>query len=507
MQRYYWLMIQFWWYCMFDECELNYPESLTLMKTTWDDVDNATLDLPAPEWAAQNMEFFKDDIRAVLSDPGSGFLASFVNNVGAGAVEEQKVAGKWSFDNILLSKGWGGAGIWYNRIAELNGSLSAAVYNAPIISRYPQVMEEVQKEKQAKLQMVNVEDRFNPSLPDNESIIFKPEYKNQYASAMWAGFDYWQAGGHGASPHNELTGNSLLDAINQYFGVDGLYSMRRNPDVHPLAQLVGVGRSLIQSAIMNLGLSAGAALSGLGLSATSKAVGEFAAVGIGFFMTITMIGMTLGFVLFYVVPFLPFIYFFFALGGWVKGIFEAMVGAPLWALAHIRIDGNGLPGQAAVNGYFLIFEIFLRPILIIFGLLAAISIFSALVSVLNMIWDPVTANLAGFDVHAEQTGAGTGQQLAEYFRGPVDQFFFTLIYTIVVYMMGMASFKLIDLIPNNILRWMGQSVKTFNDEREDPAKGLVGTASIGGQQAFNAVGGGVEGLLKGVAKGGGGAKG
>ena len=62
--------------------------------------------------------------------------------------------------------------------------------------------------------------------------------------------------------------------------------------------------------------------------------------------------------LFYIIPFMPFIYFFFAVGTWVKAIFEAMVGVPLWALAHIRIDGQGLPGDAAMNGYYLLLEIF-----------------------------------------------------------------------------------------------------------------------------------------------------
>ena len=73
-----------------------------------------------------------------------------------------------------------------------------------------------------------------------------------------------------------------------------------------------------------------------------------------------------------------------------------MVGIPLWALAHLRIDGEGLPGQAAESGYFLIFEIFLRPILTVFALIAAILIFSAQVRVLNFIWDIVTTNVTGF---------------------------------------------------------------------------------------------------------------
>lgn len=62
--------------------------------------------------------------------------------------------------------------------------------------------------------------------------------------------------------------------------------------------------------------------------------------------------------------------------------------------------------------------------------------------------------------------------------------------------MGMSSFKLVDMIPNNILRWMGQSVATFGDQREDAGQSLIGTATVGSQQTLGAIGGGLKGLFK-----------
>ena len=202
---------------------------------------------------------------------------------------------------------------------------------------------------------------------------------------------------------------------------------------------------------------------------------------------------------------MPFLYFFFAVGGWIKGLFEAMVGVPLWALAHLRIDGEGLPGDAAISGYFLIFEIFLRPILIIFGLLASVVIFAAMVKVLNEIFYLVVANLAGHDENSKtlcgyiggNTGGGTGGaggagggtstpgpggNAVAFFRGPIDELFFTILYAIIVYMIGMSCFKLIDLVPNNLLRYMNVSVSTFNDQQSDPAEGLVTKLGIGGSR-------------------------
>ncbi len=221
-------------------------------------------------------------------------------------------------------------------------------------------------------------------------------------------------------------------------------------------------------------------------------------IAANFFISVAMMGLTVGFVLFYVVPFLPFIYFFFAVGGWIKGIFEAMVGAPLWALAHIRIDGHGMPGNAAVNGYFLIFEVFLRPILTVFGLLASISIFSALVEVLNSVFSIVTENVGGYDMESE-FAATAATSTSENLRSKIDEFFFTVIYAIIVYLIAMSSFKLIDTIPNNILRWMGQSVATFGDQREDPAQGLVSKTTVGSQQSLSKIGGGLHAAVKGAA--------
>lgn len=404
------------------------------------------------------------------------------------AVEAEQDEGKWTENLELLKKrGWGGAAIWYNRIAEMNGALTTAILNVPAPTLYPAVMEHVRKVRLQTNSNPNNKTRYDPILTKGQLSVPINIGDTNMAITLYAAFKGWEDSEALLSTHTAPTGNMVIDIINGIFGTQGLFDMRKNEDVHPLAQLSSIGRSLIESAIQNIGLAVVGGISGVLSGALNSFVGATAGVAAGFLVTIATIGMTLGFVLFYILPFLPFIYFFFAVCGWVKGIFEAMVGAPLWALAHIRIDGNGLPGQAAVAGYFLIFEVFLRPILITFGLLASILIFSAMVLMLNETFDLVIRNLTGFN-GAE---AGNDTISMEMFRGPLDEFMFTIIYTVIVYLMAMSSFKLIDNIPNNILRWMGQNIQTFNDSREDPAQSLMSTAWLGGQQTFQALGGGL----------------
>lgn len=405
----------------------------------------------------------------------------------------------------LVQYGWAGAGIWYNQIAQVNGSLVSSVYNLPAISMMPAVMEEILKARQNSDQDITGSKRYQPFLSNGEQIKYRLSLDNQVGIALFHAYDHWSDN----FSEQSVSGNIFMDSINAIFGTTGLFSMRDNINagINPLAQLVGMGRTVLESAVRNLGISAMAGLGGGIINILQPhLVGTVALAVSSFLSTIAMIGLGIGFILYYILPFLPFVYFFFAVVGWVKAIFEAMVGVPLWALAHLRIDGNGLPGDAAIGGYWLILEIFLRPILIIFGMIGGISIFNAQAIILSETWSLVTSNVTGFDVANAPAGDDTGA--LGYMRGAVDKLFFTVMYAIIVYMLAMASFKMVDLVPNFILRWMGAGIQSFNEQGGDPADHLVRNTFVTGQSitgqlkgAVSAGAGGVQGGGKAAAGG------
>ena len=502
MQRYYWFIIKELWFETLEGASTypplvapNYARNLARSTVRFTNQPaganhNTTLPLPNADWRMDLNDFYRRDLRNAMTNPGATGLTGIIGTGAGGAIEAMETSGRWNVDAVVRAKGWVGASVWYNRISEMNGAMTGSVLNIPYPNRYPEVMEKVYQEKLQREKNVDPKTRFDPQSSNAAANKNLSETEKKIASVLWKAFDYWQDGSGTASSHTAPTGNVIVDIINLFFGTEGLFDMRRNDGVHPLAKLTAVGRGLIEASVRNLGYTGALAIASLfdsPIEAGAKMAGSF-------LLTFAMITLTAGFILFYIVPFLPFIYFFFAFGGWIKGIFEAMVGAPLWALAHLRIDGPGLAGQAAVSGYFLIFEVFLRPILIIFGLLASVSIFSALVSVLNQTFDLVVQNTGGFDIVAELGGIGAPQ--IAVMRSAIDQFFFTIIYTIIVYLMGMSSFKLVDLIPNNILRWMNQSVATFGDQREDSGQSLVGTSTLGSQQTLSQLGQGAQGFFK-----------
>ena len=500
MQAFFFALIRDFWYNTFDGTPgpwaptirdnfagHNYLDNTARDWTQWKHDPN----LPQPESDYKNaiITDYKRDVFAALTDPSINGVSGLDPLIkGPGAKKEAMNSTGWAASKPLLQKGWAAAGIWYNKVAEMNGQVSAAALNIPIASKYPKVMENVLAAKQKQDPNISSAERYKPELSGNQDVPEKLPPDAQKAMALWQAYSFWQKDDSGQSSRTQSTGNPMLDAINTLFGTSGLFSLNKNRDVNPLAQLVGIGRSLVEAGTRNIAyIALGAALP------IPKALVSISTTMI---WSVTMVALTAGFLLFYVIPFLPFLYFFFAVSGWVKAIFEAMVGMPLWALAHIRIDGEGLPGRAALNGYFLIFEIFLRPILIVFGLLASISIFSAFVSVLNQTWDLVTPNISGFDADVSASDNGT-VALLEFMRGSVDSLFFTVIYAVVVYMMAISSFKLIDQIPGNILRWMGQSVSPFNDAKEGLAESFMGATTYASQQGIQSLGGKVgEGLEK-----------
>lgn len=429
------------------------------------------------------------------------------------AVELQGSSAAWGENmEVIRALGWGGAGVWYNKIAQVNGSLATAVNGVPQIKALPAVMEYVKREQLQ--QNKNNPDPVSTALSDGRAIQFNSEVDRDVASVLSYAYDYWtkeDVNQGETSGQTRRTNNVLIDVINAIFGTRGLFDMCRSADTHPLAQLSLLGKGLIEASIRNIG--GGAALGAVSMLSIPY-LGTALSAASSLLLSVASITISMGFLLFYVIPFLPFLYFFFAVGGWVKTIFEAMVGAPLWALAHLRIDGDGLPGDAGMKGIYMIFEIFLRPILIIFGLLAAFIIFSAMVKILNEIFSLVVVNLAGHDPTATSVcGRGTGsspiaagESVMNYVRGPIDEFFFTVIYAIIVYMIGMSCFKLIDLVPNNILRYMGSDVKTFSDQAIDPTEGMMSKLGIGSSVIANRVigeiGGGAAGAVGNTMKAG-----
>lgn len=382
----------------------------------------------------------------------------------------------FEYQDELRNRGWGGAGIWYNKIAQFNGAFVGSTFKMPTIGAtdMPMVMQEIRELNGQQNTTPTEEDMYCLKLSGRETQNVPTKDAVTIGRDLCLYQKFWLEDGTNANENEDNLGeNFYIDTMHMIFGTAGLFQMRgQNIDVHPLAQLSAVGKGLIDSAVYNIAGSTAFSFGGgiaKALGANGTASGLMIASKAA--STVAFVGLTAGFLLYYILPFMPFLYFFFAVATWLKTVFEAMVGVPLWALAHLRLDGEGLPGEGASNGYFMILEIFLRPIIIVFGLIAAMVIFTAQARAMTYIWDLVIMNLTGHEDSSVILVPGASSASVD--RGIIDEFFYTIIFTIIMYMMANASFKLIDRIPQGITRWLGASVPAFGDFAADKSLASV----------------------------------
>lgn len=381
-----------------------------------------------------------------------------------------------SMDPKTLLTGWGGAGLWFNKVMSFNGAMVDALFSLPTPTRYPLIMEHVAKKKRELSPNIPQEDPFSMNLSTGKKPLSMDKYMGDGilggSQAMNVDIGallnttYKQiVDTQGTSvPKTSNTDSPVKNFVTLLFGKAGIFDFRANSEVFPLAKLAMFGRELIDRTVLMIASRTVMAAAGGVLGAEMGPLGQVSkALGpaLGTFATV---GFSIGILLYYVVPMMPFIYFFFAVGRWVKSIFEAMVAVPLWALAHLRLGGEGIPGPAAGAGYFLILEIFLRPILTLFGLLASIATFMALTVGLDTVFNIAVMNVGGFDMTTLSSGGV--DSFMDSARDGMDALFYTVIYAILVYMIATSSFKLIDLIPNSMMRWAGSNTASFNDQND-----------------------------------------
>jgi hypothetical protein len=126
--------------------------------------------------------------------------------------------------------------------------------------------------------------------------------------------------------------------------------------------------------------------------------------------------------------------------------------------------------------------ILIRPALIIVGLIGGYMIFIAGTYLMSLLFDQVLNVATGSDV--------AGAQIMV----------FTLIFAYLVYTIGTISFKMIDTVPQQIIRWLGSGAQTFSDGKGDPfgsAQGVVAGAAVVGTQIAGELSKGAKGAGQG----------
>lgn len=176
------------------------------------------------------------------------------------------------------------------------------------------------------------------------------------------------------------------------------------------------------------------------LGATAAIAGggsDIAATAGVLLISLSILILSFGSMLAVYLPLAPGLIFYGTALGWLLLCAEALIAAPLWAVAHLRPAGDDAPGQAG-QGYMLLLGLFLRPALIVIGFIVGSLALQAVFTVLNDLFLPMfTMSMSG-----SITGVAS-------------------IITMIGIYLGMALFSVhyafgfIHKIPDMILRWIG----------------------------------------------------
>lgn len=185
------------------------------------------------------------------------------------------------------------------------------------------------------------------------------------------------------------------------------------------------------------------------------------------------------------VPLIPFVMFTFGALGWMIMVLEALVAAPIVALGATIPEGNEIYGKA-VPALMLVSNIFLRPMLMLFGLAMGVLLANVGIEFFTR----------GFSIVFMQNFTGGG--------GPPNIFYWTVIvfiYSSLIVFLLQKCFSMISALPERVLRWIGDTSQGISGGEEALGE-LRGATQRGGETGAQQAGEAQRGHQAGVQAGG-----
>jgi conjugal transfer/type IV secretion protein DotA/TraY len=405
---------------------------------------------------------YYDNLGNALKETGGGYA----NNALKQITDKIKTAAD--------TQGWTSAGAWFMAVGRAQGQIITGGLNVPEATG---PREDILKDKYPE--QYKAYDLFLRSIIDGTSTKSVasvnmngdvPSAKQE--AAEWSSLQYATSG---EGVIDMVMG--FLDWIAQRVGLWTGDPKRAFGDLgystNPFGEIAALGYTKIRLAFDYMGIAVAASLPAGYLknfngipTLLGDALMWISAICMFFAMLFMLAGVLLGFI----VPTIPFIRFAFAIMTWLGTFLEAMICMPFFALAFLTPKGEGFTGPNARQGMFLIFQIFLRPVLCIFGLIASMMLFYIMAKFLNAMFFEATSGIGIF----------TGGAMVF-----MQKFVFSILYAGMIYITANMSFKMMEHIPKHAMRWMGGSAGEEGYEGHSEFLGLAGALS--GQQIMGQV--------------------
>ena len=244
-------------------------------------------------------------------------------------------------------------------------------------------------------------------------------------------------------------------------------------DNDPIRTLAGYGQSMIGVGTAIMGAAAlgkmAEATGQSGLLSTLSLGGSAGAGALaGFVASLAAIAggwlIGVGGLLAYYIPVIPLMYWVLAILGWVTAVIGSLLAAPLWAASHAVPEGEGFAGRYALQGWQLLLNVVLRPILLTIGVIVAIFVMKGI----------AFFALDAYVVFNESMVNSTATTAI------VGFLFTNLIMVILVITISHKAHELIYSFADEVMRWIGfgvQPLGSVQNEGEIRSQARAGTAT------------------------------
>ncbi len=175
------------------------------------------------------------------------------------------------------------------------------------------------------------------------------------------------------------------------------------------------------------------------------------------------------------------------MAGWLVLLAQSMVAAPLWAAAHAMPEGEGFAGERAKQGYMLLMNVAIRPILLVIGFVLAMGmVWASTWMSQQLMASALSSMVSSVDVRPfdsnepfglkQLTDMGAlGNSITDILSLPsllLSIIAVFLITTVVTIMLIHRSFDLIYETADDVMKWIGGSSGPLGGESQNTSKAL-----------------------------------
>ncbi len=459
------------------------PTAETVAQNFWQSRQAASLNPMQSMLEATTADYaarLTEDATRVTATLRGQYTAQAMRNGSVGAQDAQ---------TQIAALGWSGAGAYYAELGRLNGLTLSLLSAMPTVN--PPNWQGLGRYLSADLAplvhaVAEFQDRLNTYVATTDPL-------DQPAG----GAELFS----GAAPDSD--GAGLLEKVARRLSISEsvlkLFTTSLSPTANnwadPFAALVKLGHGMVLAALTALGAagllaSATATAGAMAWNAITLNFGGVAAAFSGH-LVMSFLGTPIfyglmallvpGLVIAFVLPMIPMLMWTMGILGWLILFCEAMVSVPLWAFAHMTFQGDGLHGRG-LRGYGILFNLLLRPTLMLFGLFLSYFCFAAISRLIF-----VTFSIAsGFALSA-------GWLVSNLLGMVVMLAMFVLAHTVAL----IACFRMIALFPQHVPTWLGlEAADRLDTHSLAQDAGLIGLGATLREIRTGATGG-VSGLANG----------